>query len=286
MFLAAARRRAVGGAPAQTKVLAEILSTLKRNELDLDAVRNGYQRLNRIEQTDFVKHIKALMEAVFSDWRRNTSNRSGFELESNKRLYDQIEKHLHTNLGDVWKRDPSTELIRELVDHPINFNEMENLRNRVNELAISQLQQPSKAPVGRFAVKISRLLRQAITLYDEAVPLSIDERVNAAKQISKIRKDINEAAEKFVQTHLRGGTRGGRRNEIGIRQQRLNSLQREYQQRPLDDQPVDTAEFRHLQRQLDGLGPTPTPFQLNQWDERFNRFREEVQATHVLLSLS
>ena len=286
MFLAAARRRAVGGTPEQTKVLAEIFSTLGQGVVDLNAVRNGYQRLNEIEQTDFVRSIKALMESLLMDADLGLYHDVG---RSHRRLHDRLEKHLHTNLGDVWKRDPSTELIRELVDHPINFNEMENLRNRVNELAISQLQQPSRAPVGRFAVKISRLLRQAIAFRDEAIqlgPRRLEEGIRAAKQMRKIKKDINEAAEQFVQTHLRGGMRGGRRDEIGIRQHRLNSLQHDYQQRQLDDQPVDTAEYRHLQRELDDLGATPTPFQLNQWDERFNRLRDEVEAAHVLLSLS
>lgn len=269
MFLAAARRRAVGGTPQQTKVIADFFSTLDRNRLNVNTFEQGWQNLDTIEQTPFVRHVKVLMRETYQKYLE----RQAFWMfqRAYRKLYDVLEKHLHTNLGDVWERDPSTELIRELVDHPMRVDEMKDWRQQVHNLVISELRQPSKAPVGRVAVQIYKLLKEAIELADSVEGLPQEQQIRIMNRVVEIQKKIRQKADEFVQTQRGGYMRGGRRDEIGIRQQRLYSL------------PIGTDD---LQRELDGMGPSPTPAQLNQWDERFNRLREEVEAAQDLLSLA
>ena len=87
----------VGGTPSQTKVIADVFSLLDRNKLNVNTFEEGWEKLNTIEQTPFVRHIKVLMQYTLQTYRE----RQAFWKfrDAYRRLYDQLEKHLLTNLG-------------------------------------------------------------------------------------------------------------------------------------------------------------------------------------------
>tara|TARA_R100000388_G_scaffold90663_1_gene72163 strand:- start:51 stop:374 length:324 start_codon:yes stop_codon:yes gene_type:complete len=107
MFLAAARRRAVGGRP-ETKAVGRILGSLPKTQVTRDDLENARNVLSETEPTETVIYFYDFLTEVLQSYDLYMQDPNNTNLRELVDIYQQLllglERFLFRNLQDLWTR--------------------------------------------------------------------------------------------------------------------------------------------------------------------------------------